>query len=359
MYAKSDQYYKPKTSVEFYIFAHKSDDEGNDHKRKGHPDKHGRKPPKSFSQGIQIAVFKIQRIIEHKTQNQKKCYCQIEFGIKVFSLKLPYVFENLFHTKLKYMCLIVIGLDVHPKYKLILSANRDEFYNRPTAEANYWKDHTDILGGRDLQAGGTWMAISRRGKFGAVTNYRDLSNIKADARSRGDIATNFITGQSSAHEYLKSLLPLDQQYNGYNVLVGSADELYHYSNYQHKINLIKPGIHALSNALLNSTWPKSEKAKSKLEEVIKTDFSHEDLLNLMSDTSIAADSDLPDTGIGLERERLLSPMCIRMENYGTCSTTAITVDRNDNVKFTEKTHAVANRKVQVLSYSFKINNFDN
>lgn len=236
------------------------------------------------------------------------------------------------------MCLIVFGWDIHPKYKLILAANRDEFYSRPTNAAAFWEDHPQLLGGRDLQAGGSWMLVSRKGKLAAVTNYRDPANIQAYAASRGAIPTDYLTGEYSPKAYAEWLHENQHRYNGFNALIGDADMLVHYSNYEGKINQITPGIHGLSNALLNTRWPKVEKVKSGFRELISTPFSHADLLHLMSDTSTADSSDLPDTGVPPELEKALSAVCIRTENYGTRCTTVMTLDRNGRVAFTEKTH---------------------
>lgn len=252
------------------------------------------------------------------------------------------------------MCLIVFGWDVHPKYKLILAANRDEFYDRPTATADFWEDHPEVLGGRDLQAGGSWMTVSKKGRISTVTNYRDLSNINPEAASRGALPVDFLLTNDTPLEYLQSVHPLADQYNGFNLLVGNPQEMLHYSNYERKVNPIKIGVHGLSNALLNTPWPKVIRAKAKFEEVIAGAFDHEDLIALMADSALAPDEQLPDTGIPKDKERALSAMCIRMEGYGTCCSTVITIDRNDRVVFTEKSYSVGDRKEETVRYSFDI-----
>ncbi len=252
------------------------------------------------------------------------------------------------------MCLIAFAWDMHPKYKLILAANRDEFYNRPTAKAGFWEDQPNILGGRDLKAGGTWMTITKDGKFAAVTNYRDLSNIREDATSRGEIPTDFVKGDFNPEKYIQTLHEHSEDYNGFNVLVSDLGQMGHYSNYERKVNILKPGIYGLSNALLDTPWPKVELAKQKFKSAIGNSFDHQELLNLMTDTTIAPDIELPDTGISKEMERSLSAMCIRMENYGTCCSTVITVDRDGVVNFTEKSYPVGERKENTEHYSFKV-----
>ena len=252
------------------------------------------------------------------------------------------------------MCLIAFAWDMHPKYKLILAANRDEFYHRPTAKAAFWGDHPDLLGGRDLQAGGTWMTISKNGRFAAVTNYRDLSNIREDAASRGEIPTNFVNGTQSPTEFIQALHEDSEKYNGFNVLVSDFKETAHYSNYERKLNVLKPGIYGLSNALLDTPWPKVELVKDNFEKAINNSFNHQELLEVMMNDRIAPDEQLPDTGVPKDMERQLSAMCIRMENYGTCCSTIITVDRDGVVNFTEKSYPVGDRKVGTEHFSFQI-----
>ncbi|MEQ8470070.1 MAG: NRDE family protein [Marinoscillum sp.] len=252
------------------------------------------------------------------------------------------------------MCLITFAWDVHPKYKLILTANRDEFYERPTTQAGFWAQDENILGGQDLKAGGSWMTISRKGHFAAVTNFRDLANIRADATSRGEIPTDFMSFSGTPEAFLQKLHAHSDDYNGFNVLLGNLNQLAHYSNYERKLNVLKGGVYGLSNALLDTPWPKVELAKSKFTQVIKGDFDLEDLIAIMADTQVAEENVLPDTGVTREMEKALSAMCIRMENYGTCCTTAITVDRHGEVNFAEKSYPVGGRKDTTVRYQFKI-----
>lgn len=252
------------------------------------------------------------------------------------------------------MCLIVFAWDVHPKYKLVLAANRDEFYQRPSAPAAFWEDHRELLGGRDLQAGGTWMAANTVGKFAAVTNYRDLSNIKANARSRGELATHYLQGDEQPIDYVKSIHPRAADYNGFNLLTADFHRMVHYSNYERKINELAPGVYGLSNALLDTPWPKVEKAKSMFQEVLAQEFSHEDLISMMGDQAIAEDQVLPDTGLSKEMEKALSAMCIRTPDYGTCCSTVLTMDRDGTIAFTEKSYPVGDRKEDMVRFEMKV-----
>jgi uncharacterized protein with NRDE domain len=237
------------------------------------------------------------------------------------------------------MCLLVFALKAHPSYKLILAANRDEFYERPTAPAEFWDDTPQLLAGKDLKAGGTWLGITRQGKIAAITNYRDPSSIKGNAPSRGWIVSNYLLGSRSPDEYLKKLLKDADRYNGFNLVLGDRDDLYWYSNRCEEYRHISAGIYGLSNHLLDTPWPKISLTKRALSVLISNEKnpSPEALFRLLEDRSIPDDSRLPSTGVGLEWERILSPVFIRSSNYGTRSSTLLFVDRHDHVSFYERT----------------------
>ena len=237
------------------------------------------------------------------------------------------------------MCLIVFANNVIKDYKLIFAANRDEFYNRPSEQTDFWKDHPDLLAGKDLQAGGTWMGITRKGKFAAITNFRDLKNNRNDAPSRGKLTLDFLVKDVTPEEYYNRLKSELNNYNGFNLILGNIDELYYFSNKTDGLTKLEPGIHGISNAILDTPWPKVEKSKRQLKHLIEQQNIHPwEILNLLDDTSPAKDEELPDTGVGLELERILSPIFIKSEKYGTRSSTIVTVDKNNNVKFVEKTY---------------------
>lgn len=250
------------------------------------------------------------------------------------------------------MCLIVFSYKTHPKYKFILAANRDEFYDRPTTTVDWWEDH-ELLAGRDLKAKGTWMGVDKKGRFAAVTNFRDIKNIKEDVRSRGDLPVNFLIGNQSSEEYSNVVFHGGSQYNGFNLLT-MDDEMAHISNYDKQVNILSPGVYGLSNALLDTPWPKVKKSKELFQSKIKEDFQLEELIQLMQDDKVASDEDLPPTGLSLEMERAVSAMCIKTSNYGTCCSTAITIDFDGNVNYMEKSYPVGDRKDETKSFSFKI-----
>ncbi|WP_370088643.1 NRDE family protein [Ekhidna sp.] len=251
------------------------------------------------------------------------------------------------------MCLITFAYKSHPKYKFILAANRDEFYARPTAVAHWWEDYPEILGGRDLEALGTWMTIHKNGRFAAVTNYRDIKNIKAEARSRGDLPVNFLLGTDRPTIYSREVHKEGSKYNGFN-LICMDQELTHVSNYDDEVHLLDPGIYGLSNAVLDTPWPKVERAKRAFSILIQQSFELDQLIEMMQDGETADDDQLPETGLDYEREKALSAMCIKTPDYGTCCSTAITIDYDGNVKFLERSYPVGNRKDQAVSFSFQI-----
>lgn len=235
------------------------------------------------------------------------------------------------------MCLILFSFHQHPKHKLLLLANRDEFYERPTMPAHWWEDHPNVVGGKDLQQSGSWLALTKSGKFAAITNYRDPNNINSDAPSRGNLIKDYLTGPINCKDYLKVLQQTGSQYNGFNLLFGNQNRLYYYSNYAKEPYKLKPGIYGLSNALLDTAWPKVTRGKNKLMEIVnsKGGFSVSNAQKALKDNLLAADKELPDTGIGLEKEKMLSPMFIETPVYGTRCTTVVSIDYDDKVTFNE------------------------
>ena len=251
------------------------------------------------------------------------------------------------------MCLIVFAINKHPDYSLILAANRDEFYARPTSPAMFWPETPAILGGRDKQAGGTWMAMHQDGRMAAVTNYRDLSNLKSDARSRGELPVNFLTGNVQADSFLSELDQEAENYNGFNLLLYEAGSMFHYSNYENKINKLDSGIYGLSNALLDTDWPKVRRLKRAFSKVIDGDFSHDDLMSILQNSELADDDQLPNTGVPKPMEKMLSAIRIQSENYGTCSSSVLTISKHGDVMFTEQTHPVGERTEGKVSFKFR------
>jgi len=235
------------------------------------------------------------------------------------------------------MCLILFAWKVHKNFPLILIANRDEFYERPTAPAAFWDGAPGLLAGRDLQEGGTWLGITRRGKLAALTNYRDPASLKSNAPSRGHLVSDYLRGRQTPENYLTRIKPKSGQYNGFNLLIGDVSELFCFSN-RNGLYTVSAGIHGMSNHLLDTPWPKVERGKRALNELIgrKRNPSPEALLALLADRSRPPDEQLPITGVGLEWERVLSPLFIESRGYGTRSSTVLTIDRAGRVTFVER-----------------------
>ncbi|MEK4024712.1 NRDE family protein [Sporosarcina sp. FSL W7-1283] len=237
------------------------------------------------------------------------------------------------------MCLLAFQLQSHPKYKLILMANRDEAYDRPTAPAEFWQDHPDILAGRDLEQMGTWLGVNKQGKIAALTNFRDFSLPIKGIQSRGHIVSSYLQSQTPPREFMEQLHANHDEYTGFNVLAGSSEELFYYSNMEQSIRYLTTGTYGLSNALLDTPWPKVEETKRLLSDYTKTaDKIDVDILfEMMQRAEGFPLEQLPDTGVGEELESLLSSIFITSEGYGTRCTTVVLIDSDDRVYFEERT----------------------
>lgn len=247
------------------------------------------------------------------------------------------------------MCTILFSWKSTPKYNLILLANRDEFYERETKTAHWWEDYPYILGGRDLKAGGTWMGITKSGRIAAITNYRKFP-LEQYETSRGDLVRNFLTGNEKPENYLEFLTRNGNKFEGFNLIFGDTERLFYFSNKGSSMSL-KSDIYGISNHLLDTNWPKIERGKSLFRERLNSGtIKKEGLFELLSDKQKAPDHRLPDTGIGLDKERLLSPIFIESPNYGTRLSTVLTIDHEGNVDFHERSFVPEDEK----RFQFKI-----
>jgi uncharacterized protein with NRDE domain len=233
------------------------------------------------------------------------------------------------------MCLIAIAWRHHPHIGLAVCANRDEFYQRPSARAHAWPDKPNIFAGRDLEQGGTWMGIGRNGRFAALTNIRDPGHQKSNARSRGELVTGFLNATDSTTLYARNLLDAASDYNGFNLLLCDGQQLVYVNNYQQQVELLEPGIHVLSNAFLNTPWPKTESARERLVGWLRSPSSPASLASLLDQRSPAPDHDLPHTGVSAELEKGLSPQFIELGHYGTRCSTGLLVDADGAAHFHE------------------------
>ncbi|TSA11144.1 MAG: NRDE family protein [Betaproteobacteria bacterium] len=235
------------------------------------------------------------------------------------------------------MCLILLAIGAHPDYPLLIAANRDEYYQRPTAKAGFWKDHPHILAGRDLECMGTWLGVTRKGRFAALTNFRDGRERKIDAPSRGELVSGMLTSEQEPLAFLEEVAKQAQCYNGFNFLAGDSSSVYFFSSRTGAVQSVSQGIHGLSNHLLDTPWPKVTRGKQRLQAVLEDEPSVEALLDLLQDRETAAENELPDTGIGVAMERVLSPALIVSPQYGTRATTAVLFGRDGGVTFSERT----------------------
>jgi len=236
------------------------------------------------------------------------------------------------------MCLILLALDVHPQYELIVAANRDEFYDRPSAVAGFWADAPWILGGRDLKAGGTWLGVDRRGRFAAVTNYRQGEREPATPRSRGYLVSDYLISGIEPRDHIERVRRDAALYNGFNLLAGYARELHYFSNREGRPRRLGPGVYGLSNHLLDTAWPKVTSSKDALGAQLTADPGEliPGLFALLSDRRQSPDHLLPRTGVSEEWERLLSSAFIVSKEYGTRSSTVVLAGRNGRVAFIER-----------------------
>ncbi len=245
------------------------------------------------------------------------------------------------------MCLIALSYNQHPRYKLILAANRDEFYERPTRAAGFWEEegYPEILAGKDLKAGGTWMGVHKDGRWGALTNYRDPSMLKDEPPSRGALVINYLKERTGAQHYLWSIREESAGYNGFNLLLGDENGVYHYSNVEDEIHVLNEGIHGLSNALLDTSWPKLDRAKKDLETTIRSDFETGDLFQILINDTRAPEDQLPETGIPKEWEKAVSPIFIKTDKYGTRCSTLLLIDREGGMEFIERRYKPSTSEV--------------
>jgi uncharacterized protein with NRDE domain len=253
------------------------------------------------------------------------------------------------------MCLLLFAYECHPRYRLILAANRDEYYDRPTAPAGFWADAPDVLGGRDLECGGTWLGINTQGRVAAVSNYRDPQSKRRGAPSRGLLVSNFLRSKQPPEMYVEEILAQADRYNGFNLIFGNLGGLYYLSNRGARQKL-SPGLFGLSNHLLDTPWPKVTRGKQALAELLGNDeeLQPEAVFHLLADRNEAPDDSLPDTGVGLEVERILSPLFITSPQYGTRSSTLVLVAREGKVTFIERTFRGQAASHEDVRHEFKI-----
>ncbi|PTS85006.1 hypothetical protein DBR00_04195 [Pseudomonas sp. HMWF032] len=233
------------------------------------------------------------------------------------------------------MCLIVLAWRPGHAQPLLLAANRDEFYERPSQAMAEWPDMPGVIAGRDLQAGGTWLGIGANGRFAALTNIRDPSQAQG-SRSRGELPVAFLAGSHSIKDFLHDLHEQRRHYSGFNLLLGDSQQLWHFNSLNGRARPLAEGVHGLSNADLDTPWPKLQRAKQALHKGLHEPHPQM-LFKLLADPTRAADAELPQTGIGLTGERLLSSIFIASATYGTRASTALIVNADGSRVLAERT----------------------
>lgn len=239
------------------------------------------------------------------------------------------------------MCLVLIAYRTHPRYPLVLAANRDEFHARPAQALHWWNDGIRMLAGRDLQAGGSWLGLDASGRMALVTNYRDPSLPRAESTSRGTLIGEFLGGRVGAPEFARATASRARQFSGFNLLAMDHEGLgYVTSHPEPEARMLQPGVYGLSNRQLDTPWPKLLRTRERFERELASDHPQpEALMRILSDRTIAADEVLPDTGIGLEWERLLSAPFIVSDGYGTRCSTVVLIGNDGIVTVEERSHA--------------------
>ena len=234
------------------------------------------------------------------------------------------------------MCLIVFAWKQHPEFPLLLAANRDEFYARPALAAAWWEDAPHVYAGKDLEGGGTWMGINKQGRFAAITNIRNGEGKKSGAPSRGNIVADFLRNDISPASYLHELKADAKHYAGFNLIIGDSEELYWFSNETLQAQILQPGVYGLSNGSLDTPWPKVNLAKTQFEKLMQQSAPDQAYFELLTDTTPAPDHSLPQTGVSLEWERLLSSIFIQSDIYGTRVSSLIKCHVDGTTHLTER-----------------------
>jgi len=242
------------------------------------------------------------------------------------------------------MCLLVLAYGVDPERKIVLAANRDELYARPSAALAVWPDEPDICAGRDLSQGGTWLGMTKRGRFAALTNFR-RGPARTGARSRGDVVLDYLRSSLPPERYVAQLASYADQFGGFSVIAGDLEhEPYYFSNQGNVARRLTPGLYGLSNQWLDEPWPKVTRAKERIAALLASGpTTPEQLCDAMVDLDRPSDALLPDTGVGIEWERMLAPIFIAGEHYGTRAVTAVLIDGHSRALMYERSYGSGGR----------------
>ncbi len=254
------------------------------------------------------------------------------------------------------MCLALIATQVRDDMPLVVAANRDEFYARPAAPAAFWLDAPGLLAGRDLSAGGTWLGVTRDGRFALLTNHRDPRAHRDGAPSRGALVTEFLRGKGNAGDFLRMKEKEAAAYNGFHLVVGDVREILYFTNTDGRLRPLAPGVHGISNGPVDEPWPKVTQSTARLARLLESPSppAPEALLDLLSDRERSPDTELPSTGIPLEWERALSSVFVVHGGYGTRCSTALLVSKEGLVRFVERSFDPAGAPTGTVAVSFRL-----
>lgn len=255
------------------------------------------------------------------------------------------------------MCLILLAVAHHPAYPLVVAANRDERHDRPSAVAAYWDDAPQVLAGRDLEAGGTWLGIDRSGRFAAVTNFRQPGAARSGRESRGRLVADYLRGDTRPLAYLRRVRAERDRYDGFSLLLGDVSTLYYYCNREDAApRRLAPGIYGLGNGRLDEDWPKVTYGKRALAALLESapPLATEDLLAILADGRQSPGIDLPDTGGRRPAELHLAPLFITGAEYGTRCSTALVIGRSGRVEFLERSFDGQARAVATARHRFEL-----
>ena len=249
------------------------------------------------------------------------------------------------------MCTALIAINAIPEQPLLILHNRDEFYSRPSKPLSWWAE--GVLAGRDLQSCGTWFGVNRHGSFCFVTNYRDPSLARENARSRGLLVSEFLTKNIAIDEASKLLEKSSDNYNPFNIVYGCHDQTIFYSSQSKKTTKLTTGIYGLSNAYLDTPWPKVQRGKKLLNQALANNAEEEAFWSILKDSSRAPKSELPSTGIPVELESVLSSLFVASPDYGTRSSTILKINRGGLIQFTERRFSCLQKLEGEASFQFK------
>jgi uncharacterized protein with NRDE domain len=252
------------------------------------------------------------------------------------------------------LCLVVIAWRARDDLPLIVAANRDEWRDRPADPADWWAGEPRLLAGRDLKAGGTWMGVTRAGRFAAITNFRDPAERRSTAPSRGGLVTGYLLGADAPRAYLEALSPRAAEYNGFNLILGDGDSLWYFGSREGVARAIDPGVHALSNHVLDEPWPKVQRGRAVMRAALSDPDPGARLFGFLGDAGEASDAELPRTGVGLAWERRLSSALITGEDYGTRCSTLVRRSAAGRVSFEERTRAPDGSVTATALHSFAL-----